>query len=84
MKFVKMPDWVSTLPEEAAAYFEFCAGRVYRVAEVFVLDVSSEIDRSSAVSATHESLDRLVAFSPDSEPQPSTLNQFSTLPHQNH
>ena len=45
-----MPAWVAQLPGESRRVYEFCLGRVYRVAEIdehglFVLDVSGDIDR---------------------------------------
>jgi len=48
-RFVKMPEWVATLPEESRRVFECCLGRSYRIEEIdgqglFVLDVSADID----------------------------------------
>jgi len=50
VRFVKMPEWVSKLPDEGRRVFEFCLGRNYRIAEIdsqglFVLDVSVDIDK---------------------------------------
>lgn len=49
VRFAKMPDWVSRLPEESRRAFGICLGRAYRVEEIddqglFVLDVSADID----------------------------------------
>ncbi len=49
VRFVKMPEWVSLLPDESRRVFEFCLGRTYRIKEIdkqgfFVLDVSTDID----------------------------------------
>ena len=49
VRFLKMPEWVASLPEESRRVFEFCLGRVYQVEEVderglFVLDVSGDVD----------------------------------------
>lgn len=50
VRFVKMPEWVATLPEEGRRVFEYCFGRTYRIEEIdsnglFVLDVSADIDK---------------------------------------
>lgn len=50
VRFVKMPDWVATMPKESRRVFEFCFGRTYLIEEIdshglFVLDVSVDIDK---------------------------------------
>ena len=49
VKFVKMPDWVSKLPQRSRKVFQFCLGRTYQVDEIdenglCVLDVSADVD----------------------------------------
>ncbi|MCB1079931.1 MAG: hypothetical protein KDM64_19080 [Verrucomicrobiae bacterium] len=49
VRFVRLPDWVSQLPEESERVFRFCLNRDYRVSEIdsnglLVLDVSQDID----------------------------------------
>ncbi len=49
VRFVRMPDWVTQLPDESRRVFEFCLGRTYRIEEIdsqglFVLDVSADTD----------------------------------------
>ncbi len=49
VRFAKMPEWVSNLPDESRRVFEFCLGRTYRIEEIdaqglFVLDVRTDID----------------------------------------
>jgi hypothetical protein len=49
VRFVKMPDWVATLPEQSRRVFESCYGRTYRIQDIdenglCVLDVSADID----------------------------------------
>ena len=49
VKIAKMPDWVSTLPEESRRVFAYCLGRTYCVEEIdenglYVLNVSGDID----------------------------------------
>jgi len=49
VRFAKMPEWVTQLPDESRRVFEFCFGRTYRIEEVdgqglFVLDVSADTD----------------------------------------
>ena len=50
VRFAKMPDWVTQLPEESRRIFEFCLGRTYRIEEIdpqglFVLDVHADVDQ---------------------------------------
>ena len=47
--FTRMPDWVSSLPEESQRVFRACLGKSFRVVELdqnglCVLDVSQLID----------------------------------------
>ena len=50
VRFLRMPEWVASLPEESRRVFEFCLGRVYQVGVVdeqglFVLNVSGDVDQ---------------------------------------
>ena len=50
VKLLRLPEWVSELPEESRRVFRFCVGREFPIAEVdhehgiVVLDVSAEVD----------------------------------------
>jgi hypothetical protein len=49
VRFARMPDWVSQMPEETQRVFELCLGHSYRVVDIdqnghFMLDVSAEAD----------------------------------------
>jgi hypothetical protein len=50
VRFKRMPEWVTRLPDESRGVFEFCLGRVYHVEEIdehglVVLDVGGDIDQ---------------------------------------